>query len=91
MRLIDREEPRQNLDGRDDFKLVIVLGDWAYRTKHIPGSLNLYTIEKVLEALDTNDEIIVYCSNPDCVASVAVFRMLTENGYGNSFEGEMAR
>jgi hypothetical protein len=25
MRLIDREEPRQNLDGRDDFKLVIVL------------------------------------------------------------------
>ena len=91
MRLIDREEPRQNLDGRDDFKLVIVLGDWAYRTKHIPGSLNLYTIEKVLEALDTNDEIIVYCSNPDCVASVAVFRTLTENGFGNPFEGEMAR
>ena len=107
MRLIDREELKKKLDRGDDFKLVMVLGEWAYRAKHIPGSLNLHTIEKALEALDTSDEIVVYCSNPDCVASVAAFRMLTQNGYGNvrryaggledwegagyPLEGEMAR
>jgi rhodanese-related sulfurtransferase len=107
MRLIDREALKQKLDTGDDFRLVMVLGEWAYRAKHIPGSLNLDTIEKALEALDTNDEIVVYCSNPDCIASVAAFRMLTQNSYGNvrryagglenwegadyPLEGEMAR
>jgi rhodanese-related sulfurtransferase len=71
-----------------------------------PGSLHLDTIEKGLEALDANDEIVVYCSNPDCVASVAAFRMLADDGYakvwryaggledwkgtGYPLEGEMA-
>lgn len=107
MRLIDREEVKQKLDRGDDFKLVMVLGEWAYRAKHIPGSLHLDTIEKALQALDTNDEIVVYCSGPSCVASVAAYRMLTQNGYGNvrryaggledwersgyPLEGEMAR
>jgi hypothetical protein len=50
MRLIDREELKLKLDRGEDFKLVMVLGEWAYRAKHIPGSLNLDTIEKALEA-----------------------------------------
>jgi len=82
MRLIDRKELKQKLDRGDDFKLVMVLGEWAYRAKHIPGSLNLDTIEKSLEAL-APDEIVVYCSNPACVASVAAYRSLTQNGYGS--------
>jgi rhodanese-related sulfurtransferase len=85
----------------------MVLGEWAYRAKHIPGSLHVDTIEKGLETLDTNDEIVVYCSNPSCVASVFAFRMLSDNGDGKvrrdaggledwegagyPLEGEMAR
>ena len=41
MNLIDRDELKARLDREDDFKLVMVLGEWAYRAKHIPGSLNL--------------------------------------------------
>ena len=81
MKLISREELKEKLDGGDDFRLVMVLGEWAYRAKHIPGSLHFDTIEEGLEALDTDDEIVVYCSNPQCVASVAAYKMLAENGY----------
>lgn len=83
MKLISREELIQKLDRSDEFKLVMVLGEWAYRAKHIPGSLHFATIEDGLKALDEQDEIVVYCSNPDCVASVAAYRVLTQNGYTN--------
>lgn len=81
MKLIGREELKEKLDRGDDFRLVMVLGEWAYRAKHIPGSLHFDTIEDGLEALDPDDEIIVYCSNPACVASVAAYRILDSNGY----------
>ena len=83
MELIGREELNEKLDRGDDFKLVMVLGEWAYRAKHIPRSLHFDTIEEGLRALDREDDIVVYCSNPACVASIAAYKMLTENGYRN--------
>ena len=61
----------------------MVLGEWAYRAKRIPGSVHFDTIEESLEALDKEDDIVVYCSNPTCVASMAAYKVLTENGYEN--------
>ncbi|HSK82659.1 MAG TPA: rhodanese-like domain-containing protein [Rubrobacter sp.] len=83
MRLIGREELKEKLDEGNEFRLVMVLGEWAYRAKHIPGSLHFDTIEEGLSALNAEDEIVVYCSNPRCVASVAAYTMLAENGYRN--------
>jgi rhodanese-related sulfurtransferase len=107
MDLIGREELKEKLDRGDDFKLVMVLGEWAYRAKHIPGSLHFDSIEEGLSALDRGDDLVVYCSNPGCVASIAAYKMLTENGYSNvrryaggledweaagyALEGELAR
>ena len=45
MDLISREELKEKLDREDDFKLVMVLGEWQFRAKHIPGSLNVATPE----------------------------------------------
>ncbi len=81
MKLISREELKEKLDSGDDFKLVMALGEWAYQAKHIPGSLHFNTIEEGLKALDPNDEIVVYCSNVTCVASVAAYRHLRDQGY----------
>jgi len=83
VKLIDREELKEKLDSGDDFRLVMALGEWAYRAKHIPGSLHFSTIEEGLKALDREDDIVVYCSNPSCVASVFAYKTFTENGYGN--------
>ena len=83
MELISRDELKEKLDQKDDFKLVMVLGDWQFRAMHIPGSLNISAPEIAHKLLDLDDEIIVYCSNPACAASVIAFNQLTAHGYKN--------
>ncbi len=81
MDLIDREELKEKLDRGDDFRLVMTLGEWEYRAKHIPGSLLLSTAEEALEALDPDDEIVLYDSGPPCPASRIACRVLKGHGY----------
>ena len=83
MNLISREELKKKLDKGEDFKMVFVLGDWHYRPKHIPGSLHIDTPERGIELLNTGDEIVVYCSNVRCAASIYAYNHLVRNGYKN--------
>jgi rhodanese-related sulfurtransferase len=79
--LIDREELKEKLDRGDDFKLVMVLGEWEYRAMRIPGSLRVSTPEEGLETLDPDDEIVLYDSGPPCRASRMASRFLKVHGY----------
>ncbi len=82
MDLITKEELKDKLDRGDRFKLVMALGDWAFRAKHIPGSINLNAPDQVSNALpDKEEEIVVYCSSKTCAASGYAYQTLTENGY----------
>ena len=81
MQLISRDELKQKLEGKDQFKLVMALGDWQYRAKHIPGSLHFLTPEEALASLAQDDEIVVYCSNSACPASVFAYEYLVHHGY----------
>jgi rhodanese-related sulfurtransferase len=83
MKLITREELKQKLDNGDKFKLAMVLGDFAFRAKRIPGSINISTPEEAQKMLSLDDEIIVYCAGPKCIASVEVFYRLEAQGYKN--------
>lgn len=89
MRLISREELREETGRSGDIKLLFVLGEWQYRVAHIPGSVNLpctrdlYISEDVLEGIDRDDEIVVYCSNASCWASIAAYYFLVGRGYTN--------
>jgi rhodanese-related sulfurtransferase len=83
MNLISRDELKEKLDRGDDFKLVMVLGDWAFQAKHIPGSINVSRIQDAVRTLDVDDEIVVYCSDEACVASQAAYRLLERRGYKN--------
>jgi 3-mercaptopyruvate sulfurtransferase SseA len=76
VRLISREELKEKLDRGDDFKLVMTYHEWAYKTKHIPGSINIYTREDALAVLDPADEIVVYCTNEACNASLKAYKFL---------------
>jgi rhodanese-related sulfurtransferase len=82
MDVIGRDELKEKLDRGDDFKLVMVLGEWEYRAKHIPGSLRVSTPEEGLEALDPDDEIVLYDSGPACPANRLACRFLKAHGYG---------
>ncbi|MCK5313828.1 MAG: rhodanese-like domain-containing protein [Anaerolineales bacterium] len=83
MELISRDELKVKLERGEDFKLVMVLGEWAYQAAHIPGSLHFNSIEEGLKALSKDDEIVVYCSDPNCIASIAAYNHLVNNGYEN--------
>jgi rhodanese-related sulfurtransferase len=83
MRLISAQELKEKLDRGDPLKLVNALGDWEYRAEHIPGSLHSSSPEEMLRGLGRDDEIVVHCSNPSCMASVALYQLLERNGYRN--------
>ena len=89
---IDREELKRKLDAGEDFRLVMTLHDWAFRALHIPGSIHFHTVEQAAEALDQNDEIVVYCSDEACVASQIAYQWLVEHGYTNvrRYEGGLS-
>ena len=81
MDLIDTKELKEKLDRGDSFKVVMTLGEWEYRTTHIPGSMRISTVQEALEALDPEDEIVLYDSGPSCPASRLAFRVLKDHGY----------
>lgn len=81
MEEISREELKEKLDRGDDFKLVMTLAEWAYRMSHIPGSININSIEQGEKLLDPDEEIVVYCSDRQCIASQAAYHYLVGHGY----------
>ena len=81
MELISCEDLKQKIDQGDNFRLVMALGELAYRAKHIPGSLHTSTPDALLDMVAKDEDIVVYCSNPSCIASVAVYQFLKGHGY----------
>ncbi len=81
MDLISREELKAKIDAGDDFKLVMTLSEWAFRAKHIPGSLNVDNPAKCAELLNPEDEIVIYCSDENCPASKFAFDQLKKAGF----------
>jgi rhodanese-related sulfurtransferase len=83
IRTITRDELKQKLDRGDDFKLVMALNRWAFDAKHIPGSLHFDRPDELYTAVHPDDEVVVYCSNVDCLSSVALYRDLVRRDYRN--------
>jgi rhodanese-related sulfurtransferase len=83
IRTIDRIELETKLDRGDRFKLIMALNRWAYDAKHIPGSLHFDTPDELYAAVLPEDEVVVYCSNVDCLSSVALYRDMVRRGYRN--------
>src|SRR3989440_12056814 len=81
MRTISREELKQKLDRKEDFRLVMALGEWAFQAKRIPGSIHFPTMRESLASLNKEDEIVVYCSDETCIASRALGQLLERTGY----------
>jgi rhodanese-related sulfurtransferase len=83
IRTIGREELKAKLDRGEPMKLIMSLNRWAFDAKHIPGSLHFDSPDELYAAVNPDDEVIVYCSNVNCLASVAVYRDLVDRGYKN--------
>ncbi|HVZ86568.1 MAG TPA: rhodanese-like domain-containing protein [Polyangia bacterium] len=78
---IDRAALQAKLTRGDRFKLVMAASDWAFRAKHIPGSVHYSRTEDLFAAVGLDEEIVVYCSNVDCHASLGLIQKLRAHGY----------
>lgn len=81
MNTISLEELQEKINRGDDFHLVMTLGKFAYEMMHIPGSISIDNVNEALNLFTVDDEIIVYCSNPSCIASQAAYATLVSHGY----------
>jgi rhodanese-related sulfurtransferase len=85
MNTISREELKARLDRGDPLKLVMVMPQWAYDARHIPGSLACISPHEAFAVLDPDDEIVVYCSDPACTNSTYEYGILEQHGYRHLF------
>ncbi len=83
MKTITAAELKTKLDRHDQLKLVMVLKASAFRKAHIPGSINIFNKETALAQLHREEEIVVYCSDIPCPASIFAYHWLTKAGYTN--------
>jgi rhodanese-related sulfurtransferase len=83
IKTIGRDELKSKLDRGDRFKLIMALNRWAFEAKHIPGSQHFDTPDELYANVRPEDEVVVYCSNVDCLSSVALYRELVRRGYPN--------
>lgn len=78
---IERTELQRLLDDQSDVRLIMALNEWAFRAKHIPGSEHFNTPDDLFASLGLDEEIVVYCTSPECHASVALYWALIDAGY----------
>lgn len=83
IRLITRERLKEKLDRGHAFVLAMTLDEYAFQSKHIPGSVCLHRKEDALGLFEPQDEIVVYCSNVSCNASIMAYHFLVDRGFVN--------
>jgi rhodanese-related sulfurtransferase len=83
MKTITRQELKAKLDVGADIKLVMTVGGWTFRARHIPGSVSFPSPSCALRELRRDDEIIVYSTSQQRQDTVAAFDALTAHGYRN--------
>ncbi len=63
--IITREELKSKIDGNEDFTLLEILGENAYRKAHLPGAIRMKDLDLIPELLpDKSAEVVTYCSSP---------------------------
>ena len=83
IKTISAEELKAKLDKKENFKLVMTFHEWAFKAKHIPGSINIFSVESAIGKIDPSDEIVVYCVNEMCAASITAYKILESQGFTN--------
>lgn len=94
MREISCQEVKTKLDSNDDFKLVFCMTEKHFIANHIPGSinfplsaedtLNLKGVQdRIRAAFNKEEDVVLYCTDVGCPASVLIYNQMDELGYGN--------
>jgi len=84
---ITRDELKRKLNEGHEFVLVDALAPMSFAHSHLPGAINLppeWVDERGPRRIpDVDAEVVVYCTNVTCDASVETAQRLIELGYRN--------
>ena len=85
IKTIDRDDLKAKLDRGDDFSLIMIHTRTAFETAHIPGSSHFHPHEQPFSDLpqDKDGDVVVYCTDPACVASQMAYHAMVAEGYTN--------
>ena len=83
MKTITRPQLKAKLDAGADIKLVMTVGGWTYRARHIPGSIGYPSPSWALRELRRGDEIILYSTDHYRQDTAIAFDALKAHGYRN--------
>lgn len=96
IRTITRDELKKKIDHDEDFVLLEALSRDEFENGHLPNARHLppeRAKEKASQLIPNRETpVVVYCSGPDCEASLKTARTLQEIGYENvrRYEGGKA-
>jgi hypothetical protein len=76
METMTRRELKAKLDTGEDIKLVMTVGGWTFRARHIPGSISFPSPSCALRELRRDDAIILYSTNQHLQSTAAAFHAL---------------
>ncbi|MFW6214807.1 MAG: rhodanese-like domain-containing protein [Alkalispirochaetaceae bacterium] len=88
---IDAETVKGKLDRGERFHLVETLMPKEYEEWHLPGAINIHFNKIGREAKERfapEDEIVVYCHDEACRASVIAAEKLEKMGFANVYDFE---
>jgi rhodanese-related sulfurtransferase len=81
---ITAEKLKEKIENKEDFRLIEVLLPGLFDDWHIPGAINIPADDMKEIApgrLKRDEEIIVYCKDLECGASMRAANALLELGY----------
>lgn len=81
MNIISHNKLKAKLDRGDRFRLVMTLDHNAFKRMHIPGSLHFRSISEIVRNIPLDEEIVVYCVQPECPSSWNAYKALEAQGY----------
>ena len=85
MKIMSREQLKNKIDRGDNFKLVMMMHQWAYDHMHIPGSLHFDNPYEAMTQLGPDDEIVVYGSTKWCHKSICAYLALRSQGFNKLY------
>ncbi len=83
MKTLSATEVKKMIKQNSKVYLVNALSANAFKKAHIPNSLNIVSMDAASQIFAKNDEIIVYCSDINCMASYYAYKQLEQAGYTN--------
>ncbi len=81
MRILTAIEVKKRLQHIPGLQLVMTLSPAAFAKCHIPGSINIWTVQDAKTRFSLDTPIILYCSDTTCMASYQAYVEMEEAGF----------